>query len=338
MWSPLAAACRHVAGHRHTGGQGGSWGLGGWQRDCSSAEPGRSGTCCPGPGPAAPPGADPTPRPSLPRLQSLVAFHLGKGDRRSAADVFRRTLSLAVFAGVLIMGGLLAAQTSLPGVFTQDAAVVQQVKLVRLMRGPEGAALCAAMYLAGLLCWRCLWTCLSPGTASALPLLPCPAPLRPPQVLPLIAVFMPLDAAASVMDGVLLGSQEAGWLSKTMAVTAGVCAVGLLASQRLAWPLTTIWFVIKFLAVGRLIGARSWLACAVHQPSLLGQRCVSLVVARPGPAWPVHQKEAHPALPAGLLVQAMPGGCGPGAAHWRGSCARLRHDGSRSTGHRPPCV
>ncbi|EFN56262.1 hypothetical protein CHLNCDRAFT_57674 [Chlorella variabilis] len=134
--------------------------------------------------------------------QSLVAFHLGKGDRRSAADVFRRTLSLAVFAGVLIMGGLLAAQTSLPGVFTQDAAVVQQVKLV----------------------------------------------------LPLIAVFMPLDAAASVMDGVLLGSQEAGWLSKTMAVTAGVCAVGLLASQRLAWPLTTIWFVIKFLAVGRLIG------------------------------------------------------------------------------------
>ena len=163
---------------------------------------------------------------------------------------------------------------------------------------------------------------LSPAFAA----LPCP-PAAPPQVLPLIAVFMPLDAAASVMDGVLLGSQEAGWLSKTMAVTAGVCAVGLLASQRLAWPLTTIWFVIKFLAVGRLIGARSWLACAVHQPSLLGQRCVSLVVARPGPAWPVHQKEAHPALPAGLLVQAMPGGCGPGAAHWRGSCARLRHDG-----------
>lgn len=36
------------------------------------------------------------------------------------------------------------------------------------------------------------------------------------QVLPLIALFMPLDAAASVMDGVLLGSQEAGWLGKTV--------------------------------------------------------------------------------------------------------------------------
>jgi Na+-driven multidrug efflux pump len=63
-------------------------------------------------------------------LQSLVAFHLGKGDRRSAADVFRRTCSVAVFAGVIIMGALLASQTALPGIFTQDAAVIQQVKLV----------------------------------------------------------------------------------------------------------------------------------------------------------------------------------------------------------------
>jgi Na+-driven multidrug efflux pump len=41
--------------------------------------------------------------------------------------------------------------------------------------------------------------------------------------MPLIAVFMPLDAAASVMDGVLLGSQEAGWMSRTMAVTSFFC-------------------------------------------------------------------------------------------------------------------
>jgi Na+-driven multidrug efflux pump len=65
------------------------------------------------------------------------------------------------------------------------------------------------------------------------------------QVLPLIAAFMPLDAAASVMDGVLLGSQEAGWLSKTMAITAGVCGIGLLFCQRQGWPLITIWAVIK---------------------------------------------------------------------------------------------
>lgn len=34
-------------------------------------------------------------------LQSLVASNLGKDDRRSAADVFRRTLTLAVSAGVV---------------------------------------------------------------------------------------------------------------------------------------------------------------------------------------------------------------------------------------------
>jgi hypothetical protein len=65
------------------------------------------------------------------------------------------------------------------------------------------------------------------------------------QVLPLIAAFMPLDAAASVTDGVLLGSQEAGWMSRTMVVTAGACYAGLLLSQRMGWPLVTIWFVIK---------------------------------------------------------------------------------------------
>ena len=126
-------------------------------------------------------------------LQSLVAFHLGKGDRRAAAAVFRRTLTLAVGAGLVITAALLAAQGSLPGVFTQDAAVIGQVALV----------------------------------------------------LPLVAAFLPLDAAASVMDGVLLGSQEAGWLGKTMAVTAVVCTAGLLLSQRLAWPITGIWVVIK---------------------------------------------------------------------------------------------
>lgn len=56
------------------------------------------------------------------------------------------------------------------------------------------------------------------------PHLPCPARLRYLQVLPLIALFMPLDAAASVMDGVLLGSQEAGWLGKTVRPSCGQLA------------------------------------------------------------------------------------------------------------------
>lgn len=54
----------------------------------------------------------------------------GKGDRRAAAAVFRRTLGLAVGAGVAIMCALLASRASLPTIFTPDAAVVQQVGLV----------------------------------------------------------------------------------------------------------------------------------------------------------------------------------------------------------------
>jgi Na+-driven multidrug efflux pump len=130
---------------------------------------------------------------SHPLLQSLVASNLGKDDRRSAAAVFRRTLTLAVSAGVVICCLLLASRTSLPAVFTPDAAVIREVS----------------------------------------------------SVLPLIALFMPLDAAASVMDGVLLGSQEAGWLGKTMVATSACCAVGLTLSQRFGWPITLIWFVIK---------------------------------------------------------------------------------------------
>ena len=73
-------------------------------------------------------------------------------------------------------------------------------------------------------------------------------------VMPLIAIFMPLDAAASVMDGVLLGSQEAAWMSRTMVVTSVFCAVGLTLGQRWSFGLLATWGVIKFLTVGRLIG------------------------------------------------------------------------------------
>ena len=57
------------------------------------------------------------------------------------------------------------------------------------------------------------------------PTRPTPSP-SPAQVLPLIAAFMPLDAAASVMDGVLLGSQEAGWLGERRLSAQGAAGSG----------------------------------------------------------------------------------------------------------------
>lgn len=78
--------------------------------------------------------------------------------------------------------------------------------------------------------------------------------ILPLQVMPLIALFMPLDAVASVMDGVLLGSQEAAWMSRTMVLTASCCGMGLMAAQHWGWGMLLIWFVIKFLTMGRLAG------------------------------------------------------------------------------------
>lgn len=98
---------------------------------------------------------------------------------------------------------------------------------------------------------------------------PCP----PPQVLPLIAVCMPLDAAASVMDGVLFGSQEAAWMGKTMLVTSAVCSLGLLACQRMAWPITVVWCVIK-VSPGAAAGAVSLLFLLLLLLPLL--RCIML--------------------------------------------------------------
>jgi putative MATE family efflux protein len=137
--------------------------------------------------------------------QSLVAFYLGSKDTKQAASVFKRTLSLTVIAGMVIMIGLLFGANALPGIFTQDGTVIALV--------------------AG--------------------------------VMPLVAIFMPLDAMASVMDGVLLGAQEAGWMSKTMIATSVGCGIGLGMAQGgggVGWGLLGVWACIKWLTVGRLFG------------------------------------------------------------------------------------
>eukprot|EP00887_Chlorella_sp_A99_P007431 scaffold2.g7431.t1 len=71
--------------------------------------------------------------------------------------------------------------------------------------------------------------------------------------LPLIAAFLPLDAAASVMDGVLLASQKAGWMSKIMIVAASICTAGLVLCQRMGWPLLAGVLLRDGRAIGRLV-------------------------------------------------------------------------------------
>lgn len=78
--------------------------------------------------------------------------------------------------------------------------------------------------------------------------------------IPLIAIFMPFDGLASVLDGVLLGSQQTGALSRTMIFTSLMCVLALLVQSRIPHftvSVVSIWAAIKILTVGRLIG-NSW--------------------------------------------------------------------------------
>lgn len=75
--------------------------------------------------------------------------------------------------------------------------------------------------------------------------------------IPLIAIYMPMDGMASVLDGFLMGSEQTGALSKVMAATSCVCACALILQNSLpnvTVTIMTIWAAIKILTVGRLIG------------------------------------------------------------------------------------
>ncbi len=77
-------------------------------------------------------------------------------------------------------------------------------------------------------------------------------------VIPLIAIYMPMDGMASVLDGFLMGSERTGALSKVMACTSMMCALALVVQTLECWPMTvtvlSVWAAIKILTVGRLIG------------------------------------------------------------------------------------
>lgn len=75
--------------------------------------------------------------------------------------------------------------------------------------------------------------------------------------IPLIAIYMPMDGMASVLDGFLMGSEQTGALSKVMAATSAVCACALVMQNNIpsfTVTIVTIWAAIKVLTVGRLIG------------------------------------------------------------------------------------
>ena len=135
--------------------------------------------------------------------QSLVASHLGHGDRAAARAVLVRVLQLGTAAGACVGVALAAGAGALPGLFTADAAVA--------------------------------------ASAAA--------------VIPIVAAFMPFDAAAAVLDGGLLGASETAWVSRTTVLVSAVCLAALLGARRAGGGLAAVWLSLKVLTIGRTVAA-----------------------------------------------------------------------------------
>ena len=135
--------------------------------------------------------------------QSLVASHLGHGDRAAARAVLVRVLQRGTAAGACVGVALAAGACALPGLFTADAAVA--------------------------------------ASAAA--------------VIPIVAAFMPFDAAAAVLDGGLLGASETAWVSRTTVLVSAVCLAALLGARRAGGGLAAVWLSLKVLTIGRTVAA-----------------------------------------------------------------------------------
>ena len=71
-----------------------------------------------------------------------------------------------------------------------------------------------------------------------------------------------------MMDGCLLGSQQASWMSRTMVATAAACGLALAGAQFWGLGIMAVWLIIKCLTIGRCIG-NAWRLASPESP--LGQ-------------------------------------------------------------------
>ncbi|KAL3150527.1 hypothetical protein ABBQ32_000344 [Trebouxia sp. C0010 RCD-2024] len=86
------------------------------------------------------------------------------------------------------------------------------------------------------------------------------------RVLPMVALFMPMDASAAIIDGGLLGASDTGYVAKTMLVTSALSFGALLLSQRTQAGLLGIWLSLKVITTGRVLGGALRLASRRTSP------------------------------------------------------------------------
>ena len=74
--------------------------------------------------------------------------------------------------------------------------------------------------------------------------------------LMMLVLLQPLDAAACVMDGSLLGASETSYVSRAMIVNSLInLGMLLLVTKKLSCSLGSIWFTLKLMTVGRIISS-----------------------------------------------------------------------------------
>ncbi|KAA6423129.1 MAG: hypothetical protein FRX49_07116, partial [Trebouxia sp. A1-2] len=86
------------------------------------------------------------------------------------------------------------------------------------------------------------------------------------RVLPMVALFMPMDAIAAIVDGGLLGASDTAYVAKTMLVTSVLSFGALLLAQQLQGGLLGIWLSLKVITTGRVLGGGLRLASRKTSP------------------------------------------------------------------------
>ena len=74
-------------------------------------------------------------------------------------------------------------------------------------------------------------------------------------VIPLVAAFMPVDAAAAVLDGALLGASDTAWVARSTLGVSAVCLAALLGARAAGAGLFGVWAALKTLSTGRTVAA-----------------------------------------------------------------------------------
>ena len=91
-----------------------------------------------------------------------------------------------------------------------------------------------------------LWRCLGPSAAQVIS----------SAVLRWRWCLQPLDGAACVMDGSLLGASETSYVSRAMIINSLInLGLLLLVTRKLSCSLGSIWFTLKLMTVGRIISS-----------------------------------------------------------------------------------